>query len=81
MNGIFIPQGNTVALYNSDNELENEPPQKKLRVQKEWTYEQTFSSKEEADKFLTAGNWSYHYQNRSENGVRITYRCSNHISV
>lgn len=76
LNGIYIPKSNTMAQYNSFNgDLDVEPPQKKRRIRKDWIYERTFKTKAEADKFLSEGNWGYHYDNKSEDGVNITYRC------
>lgn len=78
MNGVYIPKSAAVALYssfNGSNETENEPQQKKRRISKDWIYEKTFSCKSDADKFLHDENWGYHYENKSENGLTITYRC------
>lgn len=78
-NGIYIPQTNSIALYSSfiaDNDQENLPPPKRKRIHKGWIYEQTFSTKEEAEKFLKDSNFSYHYRNIAESGIRINYRCN-----
>lgn len=78
MNGIFIPNNNVIALYTSaieNDDEENQPPQKKRRIHKEWIHETTFKSKKEADDFLIRENWAYQYRNKSENGIRITFRC------
>lgn len=74
-NGIYIPKSRAVALYRSFDDSVEEPPQKKKRIHKEWILEKAFSSKAEADQFLVDENWGYQYSNKSDNGVRINYRC------
>lgn len=76
-NGIFIPKSQAVALYRSFETTEPEPATKKKRVHKDWILEKTFSNKAEADQFLIDENWAYYYENKSEAGVRINYRCKN----
>lgn len=61
MNGVFIPKSSAIALYNSFDETEPGPSQKKRRVHKSWIYERTFSNKKAADEFLQQENWGYHY--------------------
>lgn len=75
MNGIFIPKSSAIALYQSFDETEPGPASKKRRIHKQWIYEQTFSSKKAVDEFLAAENWGYHYENKSDAGLRINYRC------
>lgn len=74
-NGIFTPKSQAVALYRSFDEPEAEQPPKKRRVHKDCILEAFFLSKEEADKFLIDENWAYYYENKSDAGVRINYRC------
>lgn len=44
-------------------------------MRKDWIYESTFDKKSDADRFILDGNWGYHYENKSDDGVNITYRC------
>lgn len=79
MNGIYIPESSGIALYRSlrdeNVDVEAAPPTKRRRIHKDWIYQQTFSSKSEADEYLENGNWRYFYSNTSTAGERITYRC------
>lgn len=78
-NGVFIPQSNAIALYqsiNDENGLDIGPPQKKRRIHKDWIFETTFKTKSEADKFLFDGNWGFLYDNKSDDGtITVTFRC------
>lgn len=78
LNGIFIPQSSSVAQYNSFQEnsesVETAPPLKRRRLLKDWIYHRTFNNKKEAEEFMKT-NWSYHYANKSEKGLRVNYRC------
>lgn len=50
---------------------------KRRRIHKDWIRDQTFGSKSEALAFIeTEETWSYYYKNKSDAGVRITYRCN-----
>lgn len=71
----FLFKSTTIAQYQSFDETDAEPAQKKRRVHKPWIYEQTFASKKLAEEFLKAENWGYHYENNSDAGLRINYRC------
>lgn len=77
LNGVYIPKSSAVALYNSlvGENVENEPPQKRRRIHKEWIFEQAFKNKQEADSFIKDGFWGYNYRTNSENGIRIVFRC------
>lgn len=75
MNGIFIPKSNSLPLYQSFDEAEPGPTPKKRRIHKSWLFDRTFPSKEAADTFLNEENWGQHYQNKSDDGTRINYRC------
>lgn len=80
-NGIFIPNNNAMQLYRSFNAGDNdaialEPLAKKRRVRKDWIYNKTFNTKAEADRFIQDGNWGYMYDNDSDDGKSITYRCN-----
>lgn len=48
---------------------------KRRGVHKEWILERTFANKADADAFLIEENWGYYYENESDAGVRINYRC------
>lgn len=77
-NGVFIPKSDSVAQYrsfNGEDAVEINPPQKKKRIRKDWIHEATFLSKKEADKFLADEGWGYFFENKSDDGVTITYRC------
>lgn len=77
-NSVFIPKSNPLAQYRSfhdDHNSEMEPAQKKRRVRKDWILETTFTCKKEAEQFIKDGNWGYFYENKSNDGVSITYRC------
>lgn len=42
---------------------------------KNWIHEKTFESKREAS-IESEKIWSYHYDNKSDAGVRVTFRCN-----
>lgn len=50
---------------------------KKRRVHKKWILVATFENKEEAKEALSVEKcWSYHYENKSDAGLRVNYRCN-----
>lgn len=54
-----------------------EPPQKRRRIHKAWLFVQTFPDKPAAEAALKVENcWSYHYDNTSRLGRRVSYRCN-----
>ncbi|XP_055307394.1 uncharacterized protein LOC129571604 [Sitodiplosis mosellana] len=72
-NGIYIPDKN----YLPKPSKEIEPNAKKRRVHKDWIFDKTFESKQEAVVAIKAERyWSYHYRNKSDDGIRINYRCN-----
>lgn len=73
-NGIFIPENG----YVTDNDDSTETPRpKKRRIHKSWALDQTFKSKKEAVAAVEKEEiWSYYYENKSDAGVRVTYRCN-----
>lgn len=74
-NGIFIPEnGYITEKVQSD---ESPPKQKRRRIHKVWTLEETFKSKSEAIAAVESEKmWSYYYENKSDAGLRINYRCN-----
>lgn len=80
LNGVYIPQSESViAQYRSGDESDDEdnsqPVPKRKRTHKQWVYEKSFATKAIADKFLEEEHFAYYYRNKSESGMRITYRC------
>lgn len=73
-NGIFIPDNGYIT---EKQPVESSPKQKKRRIHKNWTLEQTFKSKHEAIAAVESEKiWSYYYENKSDSGVRVNYRCN-----
>lgn len=73
-NGIYIPSRDYMPKPDDMNPM---PSEKRRRIHKIWTHEITFSSKSEALEFIRAEKiWSYHYKNKSDAGVRVSYRCN-----
>lgn len=81
-NGIFIPDSSYLPTINNSNDMDDDENEflqkaKRKRVHKNWILEKIFSSKAEADNFLSTEKcWSYYYQNKSSAGLRINYRCN-----
>lgn len=79
-NGIFIPSCDYLPLPSateSDEESEERPKPKRKRVEKNWVHENTFESKAEAlDAIKQENCWGYYYENKTEAGTKITYRCN-----
>lgn len=77
-NGIFIPDREYLPNENCSNEDSEEIPKpKRKRLQKNWIFEKTFTSKKEALESIKSENsWGYYYENTSEAGVKVTYRCN-----
>lgn len=72
-NGIFIPHSS----YQKKTDDQSEPQPKRRRVHKEWFLEKSFECKNDAIDFIvTEKCWSYYYSNKSNAGLRITYRCN-----
>lgn len=56
---------------------ENGAPAKKRRIRKNWVLDQTFSNAAEANEWLDREKqWGYHYENDSNAGRRVNYRCN-----
>lgn len=55
----------------------NEPPSKKRRVHKVFSFDATYPDKRSAVTALSEeACWSYYYKNDSEKGTRVSYRCN-----
>lgn len=52
------------------------PPPKRRRVHKEWTHIETYPDKKSAEEAVAEEKlWAYYYENTSERGRRVSYRC------
>lgn len=76
-NGIFIPNIDYLPSTNPDEDDEETPKPKRKRVEKNWVYDKTFPSEKEAvDAIKLEDVWGYNYENKSDAGIKITYRCT-----
>lgn len=53
------------------------PKPKKRRLHSDWLHHKTFPNKSAAVAAVVAEKtWSYHYENDSQSGIRVNYRCN-----
>lgn len=72
-NGIFIPSSDYMPSKSNDI---GTPQPKRKRVHKNWVLEHTYENKKNAmDAIESEKCWGYHYDNKSDAGKKITYRC------
>lgn len=74
-NGIFIPDEK--YLTEEVAETECQPKAKRRRVHNDWKFVATFESKIDAVAAVKEEKcWSYSYENKSNSGVKVHYRCN-----
>lgn len=75
-NGIYIPSAEYIQTDSLSSEENIAPITKRRRIHKDYIYERTFDTKQQAEDHLVSNGFSYYYQNSSSAGLRITYRCN-----
>lgn len=74
-NGVFFPDD--AYLAEEVTETEFQPRPKRRRMHKGWLFVEKFESKADAVAAVKAEKcWSYSYENNSNLGIRVNYRCN-----
>lgn len=75
-NGIYIPSADYLPACNTDSNGATQQTKRK-RVSKDWILEKTFATRQAAmDAIESEKCWGYHYDNKSDAGRKVTYRCN-----